>query len=407
MATSVSVRGSSDPSLARSSRARDLRVLGRLGIVGAPLIFGSLLAAANPAAAGTGTIDPTGLRYDIQFTTTSMMSTDGQPTAGANTGLAHVAMANGNVRIDVVSGEFGAVMGSGDFMIYRDTGHSATIYKPSMTKYFQLDLQKLSAGLTKTVNGFGAALGVKATDVKLDLASLGAGDKVGPLATVKYRLTQDYTLTMSFLGMPGHSTKMHSTTDYWFTPSLTMMVNPFAQTIQETAWLGAEYGKQLSALQAKLPKGIAVKQVMTDVATDSAGTKTTTTVTWALVDFVRASFPDATFQPPAGYTQIQGGQGPATLMQTLSGLMNRGAPTAMTNGNPAGAQAGNASAGHQWNGSAPSTTGGMPAGSANGTTSTWNGSTPSGAAGGTTSGAPSSDPGMDSAAKRLSKLLPQ
>ncbi len=220
-----------------------------------------------------------------------MATSNGEPTASSNTGLAHVAISNGKVRIDVASGEFAAVLGSGDFMIYRDTAHAVTIYKPAMMQDFQLDLQKLNAGLTKTVNGFGAALGVKATNVKLDFASLGAGDNVGPLATVKYRLTQDYTLTMSFLGMPGQSTKMHSTTDYWYTPSLTMMVNPFAQTIQETAWLGAEYGKQLSALQAKLPKGIPVKQVMTDVATDSAGTKTTTTVTWSLSGFVRAAIP--------------------------------------------------------------------------------------------------------------------
>ena len=402
MTAAFTVRARFEQACMMLPRARDRRVLGRLRIVGAPLICGSLIAAAvHPD------VDPTGLRYDIQFATTSMVGSNGEPTASSNAGVAHVAISNGKVRIDVASGEFAVVLGSGDFMIYHDTAHAVTIYKPALMQYFQLDLQKLNAGLTNTVNGFGTALGVKATNVKLDFASLGAADNVGPLATVKYRLTQDYTLTMSFLGMPGQSTKMHSTTDYWYTPSLTMMVNPFAQTVQETAWLGAEYGKQLSALQAKLPKGIPVKQVMTDVATDSAGTKTTTTVTWSLSGFVRATIPDAVFSPPAGYTQVQGGQGPASLMQTLSGLMNRVAPTAI-NGNPAAAGAGNASAGHAWTGSTPGSTTGTPGTSANGTTSTWNGSTPSSAAGGMPSGVPSAGgAAMDSAGKKPSKLLPQ
>lgn len=390
---------------ARENLEPGVHIRGRLATIGAPMICAVLLAAARPATRKDA-VDQAGLRYDIQYTTTTMSGTNGQP-ATSGIGLAHVAMANGHVRIDVVSGEFAAVMGAGDFMIYRDTAHSVTIYKPTTTQYFQLDLQKLSAGLTNTVNGFGVALGVTATNVRLDFASLGAGDNVGPLATVKYRITQDYTLTVSIMGAGGKSTEMHSTTDYWFTPSLTMMVNPFAQTVQETAWLGADYGKRLAALQAKLPKGVPVKQVMTDVTTDSGGVTNTTAVTYVLSGFVRATIPDAAFQKPAGYTQIQGDQGPTALLQSLSGLMNRGSPAGVMNRNPAAAVAGNMPTSQQGNSVPPQpSTMGMPSSSTGGRTSTWNGSATSGGANPTSSGS-SGDAAMDSAAAKLTKLLPQ
>ena len=195
-----------------------------------------------------------GLRYDIQLTSTSSTTGNGTPSATSTTGLAHVEMANGNVRIDVATGQFAAMLGAGEFMIFRDTGHSALIFKPSLMQYVRVDLQKMSAGLTRSINSFSSAVGVKASDVKLNLASLGPGDSIGSLATSKYRLTEDYALSLSFMGRQSPSSKMHSTTDFWFTPNLSMVVNPFSRAIQETAWLGPDYGAQLAALQAQLPR---------------------------------------------------------------------------------------------------------------------------------------------------------
>jgi hypothetical protein len=303
--------------------------LARCASIAAPLLGAALLAAKRPASAGFDSLT-TGLRYDIQMTTTSATTQNGQPTATTSSALAHVEIANGKVRIDIADGEFAAVAASGDFLLYTDTSHTATLVKPDLKQYFQVDFQKLGARLTNVVNLFGMGIGVQATNVKLDFASLGAGDKVGPFSTNKYRITQDYVLAVTFLGAnQGKGTTMHSTTDYWFAPQLTMIVNPFANFVQETAWLGPTYGKQLAALQAKLPNGVPVKTIMTDVGTDSAGTKTTTTVTWELTNFVRADIPDAAYQVPAGYTPLQA---PTALVQPFG---TSGQPAGSNGTNPA------------------------------------------------------------------------
>jgi len=285
----------------------------------APLACLSIFAAARPAGDGPGAADPPalGLRYDINLTITNTTTEGGQPTTSSGSSVARVQIADGKARIDVVSGEFAAILSAGDFMTFSDSGHTALIFKPSTQQYYQLDLQKLNAGLTHVVNTFGAAIGVQASNVKIDVTSLGAGDPLGPYATVKYRLTQDYTLAVSLLGMNmGQSAKMHSTTDYLFAPKLTILVNPFAETVQGTAWLGADYGKQLAAAEAKLQNGVPVKKVTTEVLTDSTGPHTTTT-TWELAGFTRVNVPDSAFQIPVGYTQIQP---PATLTQTMSNV---------------------------------------------------------------------------------------
>ncbi len=377
--------------------------LARCASIATPLFGAALLAATRPAAGPSDSLT-TGLRYDIQLTSTSMTTQSGEPAASTNTALAHVEIANRKVRINVAEGDFAAIAGTGDFLIFTDTSHTVTLVKPDVKQYVQVDFEKLGARLTGTVNAFGGAIGAQASNVKLNFASLGPGDKVGPFSTAKYQITQDYLLTVSFLGAnQGKGTTMHSTADYWFAPELTsMIVNPFANVVQETAWLGPTYGQQLAALQAKLPKGVPVKTVMTDVATDSAGTKTTTTVTWELTNFIRADIPDAAYQIPAGFTPLQT---PAALLQPIPGM---GAPTpgGAANGNPAAGLV-NMNALQAAGGTSPTgalstllkaAQGGVPPGGANGSTpgaptTTWNGngSAPTG-------GAPSSWSAATSAA---------
>lgn len=357
-------------------------MLARRRWLGVPLI-GALLLAATPAARRPSQALTVGLRYDIHMTTTTATSQDGQPAATANTALAHVEIVNGRVRIDVAEGEFAAIAGTGDFLLYTDTSHVVTLVKPDLKQYVQVDFQKLGTRLTGMVNLFGGAVGVQATNPKLDFASLGPGDKVGPFPTAKYRITQDYVLKASFFGtvQSGKGTTMHSTSDYWFAPQLTMIVNPFANFVQETAWLGPSYGQQLAALEAKLPKGVPVKTIATDVATDSAGAKSTTTVTWELTDFVRADVPDAAFQIPAGYTPMQA---PTALVQPLVPLgtgngNNAKSPlSGYVNGNALQAVGANGGATGALSTLIKAAQGGMPPAGANGSsagapTTTWNG----------------------------------
>lgn len=300
--------------------------IARCGSVLAPMLGAAVLAAGRPAKAPSASLT-TGLRYDIRMTSTTATPENEQPALGTS-GFAHVEIVNSKIRIDVAEGEFAGIASTGDFIVYTDTSHTVTIVKPDVKQYTQVDLQKLGANLTSTVNTFGAAIGVQASNVKMDFASLGPGDKVGPFATAKYRITQDYVLTVSFLGASmGKGTTMHSTTDYSFAPQLTMIVDPFVHFVQETAWLGADYGKQLASLQAKLPKGVPVKTILTDVATDSLGAKTTTTVTWDLSNFTRDDISDDVFQIPAGYTPSQG---PTALLQPGASLTT-GSPSPVTN----------------------------------------------------------------------------
>jgi hypothetical protein len=326
-----------------------------------------LLGAARP----TGERDQppatvVGLRYDIQMTATNTPAPgpSGQSSPTYLQTLAHAQMASGTLRIDVAKGPFViGVVQDGDFLTLRDSGHTVLLFKPQTKQYLQLDLAKLSQGVSGLAGTFGGLLGMQATNVKITTASLGAGDLMQQYSTVKYRLTQDYTVAVAVMGMNTTMTT-HSTSDYWFAPQVTNVANPFDASPNKgspTSFLGPDYATQMAAARAKLPNGVPLKAVTTTVVTDSKGTSTSTT-TWQLSNITKATISTSVFDVPAGYTQMQGS--PMSLLPAMAGVGAIGAMSGASTTPPGGTAAPTGTtATPAWNGSsAPSAgaTGGIP-----------------------------------------------
>jgi hypothetical protein len=309
-------------------------------------------------AAGVGVMGAApvnGLRYDIHMTVTTVNAGSGQSTRAYDEGLAHAQIIPGKSRVDVAKGPIG-VLTDGEFLITRDT--TTLLFDPQKMQYAQVDPAKMMQGLSGVIGGLNAMMGVQATNVKVDEAALGAGDKLGTFSTLKYRITEDYAVTLNVMGM-GSSMTGHTTTDYWFAQGGPPFVNPFvakgASPTQLPVNLGPQYAAQMAAARAKLPAGVPVKTVVVTLITDANGNRTTTTTTWELTNVVIAAVPDGAFDTPAGYSQLTG---PEALMT-------------MTGGGAAGATPGAAAA------TAPSTAAARPGGTSSGV-----GGAAAGAAGG-------------------------
>jgi hypothetical protein len=284
----------------------------RTGVVGVtPCAV--ILGAAGPrrkreqiVAAGTG------LQYDIHMTmaSTSAGSAIGQSRPMRLHALAHVRVAGGAARVDVVEGSFaGGMLGDGDFLTLHDNGRMLLVFKSHTRHYAQLDLDNLSRGLHHVAASVGSTLGVQATNVRIDVAALDARETLEQCATLRYRLTEDYTVRISVMGMHSAITT-HSTTDYWFASEMTTIINPFLLTPgqggQPTSFLGSAYADQMAVACGTLPDGVPIKTVMIVTTTDATGNCTTTSTTWALTDFAREAMIASEFDVPAGYVYMPG-----------------------------------------------------------------------------------------------------
>jgi hypothetical protein len=266
-----------------------------------------LLGAARPAGEG--------LRYDIKLTVTTVKAGTGQSTRAYDEGLAHAQVSGTKARIDVAKGPIGPLM-DGHFLIIHDT--TTLLFDPQRMQYAQVDPAKMMQGLNGVIGGLNAMMGVQATNIKVDETALGAGDQLGAYATLKYRITEDYTVSLNIMGM-GSSMTGHTTTDYWYAQKAAGIINPFvaknASPTQLPVNLGPQYAAQMTAARAKLPSGVPIKSVVTTVITDANGNRSTTTTQWEITNVAQAPIPDATFDIPSGYSQLTG----ADMLASMTG----------------------------------------------------------------------------------------
>jgi hypothetical protein len=323
------------------------------GAAGVTLAAGVLLAAARPAGDGSlATVSASsGLAYDIHLTVTTIPAHDANwtPTPTYMQALAHAQVAAGKTRIDVTKGPFaGGILGDGDFLTVRD--NAVLVFKPQTKQYASMDLAKLAQGVSGLSSILGGTLDVRTTGVKVDVTALGAGDKLQQYSTLKYRLTEDYKVTMSAEGKSASLTT-HSTTDYLFAPALTGVVNPLSTGAgqgAESSLLGSDYAAQMTTARGKLHSGVPVRTVTTTNMVGDDGDRSSITTTWELSNISPAEVPDAVFDVPAGYTRGSAGR---FMMAGLVPL-STGSTGAASTPTPAGTAA--AKPTPAWNGNANS-----------------------------------------------------
>ena len=252
-----------------------------------------------------------GLSYDITTAGTGAGPHGGAPVS--RTFMAgHGQFAAGVSRLDITQSMApGGMMGAGTYVITNAAKGTTTRVNPATRQYTVLD----AAALAKTAAGMQQALGdmvkTEILDVKVGLEDLGAGETMEGYSTLKYRLTESYTMKMTVMGHVTQSTE-HGTTELWVAPQLDPLMNPGARPSASAATGPMdELTAQIAKAYATVRKGVVLKSVRTsDMETN--GKTRPTTMTMTITNVKRAAISPGVFEVPAGYTKV------ASLSDALS-----------------------------------------------------------------------------------------
>ncbi len=245
-----------------------------------------------------------GLSYDIKTTGSMADPRSGTPTT--RTFMAgHGQFANGMSRIDVTESLMpGGMMGAGTYTITNAAKGTTTIVDPARRTYLELnpaELAKTAASLQQSLGGLAKT---EISDVSVNVEELGAGEPMQGYSTLRYRITENYTMNMTIIGRSDRSTT-HSVTELWVAPQLDGIMNPAARPAASDATgpMADLTAKQYQAY-AKVKKGVMLKRVMT-MESGSEGKARPTTMTMAVENIKRASISPSVFEVPAGYTKSE------------------------------------------------------------------------------------------------------
>jgi len=237
--------------------------------------------------------------------------------------------------------------GKGSYFVVRDAGKEMLMVVPREKQYMKWDIATMLAGMSKVVNAVGGFVKMQISDVKIDAQDLGAGESVQGYPTKHYRMTQNYTVSASFLGKSSKN-RTETTVDYYFAPNL-RIANPFVSNSQQMAMMAqfdmfknSDYQSQMASATAKLPKnGVPLRTVTTTVTTDEKGKQETTTAVMEMVNFQKTNVPKSEFEIPSDYKMVEmpnfnaattadanGPKGPAVNADSVSAAAKEGAKDA-------------------------------------------------------------------------------
>jgi hypothetical protein len=242
-----------------------------------------------------------GLSYDIL--TTGSGTGRGGSSETRTFMAAHGQFAGGKSRLDITeSMSRGGMMGAGTYMIMNTAKGTTTMVDPAKREYLELnpsELAKSTAGLQQMVGGM---VKQELSGVRVNLEELGAGETIEGYATVKYRLTDDYTMKTSIMGRTTETIE-HSTTELWVAPKLDGIMNPLARPAASAATGPmAELTTELTKAYAKVRQGVMLKSIRTNESVTN-GKSNSSTMTMTLSNVKRASISASVFEVPSDYAK--------------------------------------------------------------------------------------------------------
>ena len=266
----------------------------------------NMTTAACFAAAMLGTslttAEAQGLSYDILTTGTGRGR--GGETQTRTFMAAHGQFSNGTSRLDITESmsPAGGLMGAGTYMIMNTGKGTTTIVDPAKREYMELnpsEMAKSAAGLQQAVGGM---VKTELSGVRVGVEDLGAGESIEGYPTIKYRVTDDYTMKMTIMGRTTQSVQ-HSTTDLWVSPKLDGIMNPMARpAASATTGPMADLTAEMVKAYAKVRPGVMLKSIRTsETVTD--GKTNTSTMSTTLSNVKRATISPSVFEVPADYTK--------------------------------------------------------------------------------------------------------
>ena len=242
-----------------------------------------------------------GLSYDIL--TTGSGTGRGVSPETRTFMAAHGQFSGGKSRLDITESlSRGGMFGPGTYMIMNRTKGTTTIVDPAKQEYVELnpsELAKSTAGLQQAVSGM---VKQELSGVRVNVEELGAGETIEGYATLKYRITDDHTMTTSIMGRTTETVE-HSTTELWVAPKLDGIMNPMARPAAATATGPmAELTTELTKAYSKVRPGVMLKSIRTG-ETVTNGKSNTSTMTMTLSNVKRASISPSVFEVPSDYSK--------------------------------------------------------------------------------------------------------
>ncbi|MEP6764189.1 MAG: hypothetical protein ABJB66_07765 [Gemmatimonadaceae bacterium] len=260
-------------------------------IVRASLAFTLTLGAATHAVAQ-------GYSYDV-----STSGTDPRNNTTVVMSASHGRWMKGFTRMDIVSSPArGGMMGTGTYMISVAGTGITTFVDPIKKQYYEMNVKELGAQAAEMQSAVSGVAKMEVVDVHVDMEELGAGEPIEGYATLKYRLTQNYTMRMTVMGH-ANDTKEHNVSEIWVAPELSADLNPNSRPAASTNAMMQALTDAVAKAYAKVKPGVMLRMVNTSAAGAGAKARNHTT-TMTVSNFKHESFASSVFQVPSGYTKI-------------------------------------------------------------------------------------------------------
>ncbi len=205
-------------------------------------------------------------------------------------------------RIDIIeSPARGGMMGKGTYMLAVGSTGITTFVDPAKQQYYEMNTKEMAADATEMESAISGVAKMSVVDVHVSVEDLGVGETIEGYATLKYRVTQSYTMRMTMLGH-NRDTKEHSVSEIWIAPALTGNLNPGSHPASTNAMM-KELIDATTAAYAKFKPGVMLRMVTTS-ASGEGGKARNRATTMNVSNFKNEKFNASIFQVPAGYKKI-------------------------------------------------------------------------------------------------------
>lgn len=199
---------------------------------------------------------------------------------------------------------------SDDYILVLDGGHRVAAVHPQEGDYAVTD---------DSVFTRAAAIGLRAAsatgivrfdvrDFRVSSRHLGSGEPVSGLPTERYRMTQEFTVSVRAFGVAGETMHQVVVTDFWVNPSTTLVPNPIVDLLSTIASIlgqaDPEFSSRSSAERERLFRGTPLRIVVTAHTLEQPHDVTTERI--EIKGLERAMFDRTLWDIPAGLRRREG-----------------------------------------------------------------------------------------------------
>jgi len=215
-------------------------------------------------------------------------------------GRALVTAKAGRLDVDEASWKRGAIAGKDSYILCDSA--AMTIVAPRSRQIVRLSLDTLARALSSgSTSGPRPAI----ADVAVAFEKVGPAESILGLATTKYRITQDYTVTAKTPSASRSSTE-HVVRELWVSDGREGLRNPFARLGVVRAGPGddAELLTRTADAESRIGPGVALRMVTISSSTSGRNVVTRTVTTMDVSDLQAENVDDDILAAPADYRAV-------------------------------------------------------------------------------------------------------